>query len=325
MLDFIDLALQSLAQVADATASVAAEGAVAGLSPPAVDAAAATDTVAGSLPAAHGALDAATALAGSAAFTGAPLQSDAGQATGFLHFISQSDIVGKSLFGVLILMSLISWYLIVVKLIMRVRLKRRSGQFLNEFWAASSLEQVESEIVAHGANEPFSHVAIQAIHARNHHVKYGAMRLEEKGSTGAFVTRTIRKVIDEETAKLENGLTMLASIGSTAPFVGLFGTVWGVYHALVGIGLSDGVTINRIAGPVGEALIMTGLGLAVAIPAVLAYNGFVRSNRVYLAQLDAFAHDLFTFLSTGQQVHEGNSGNGKTRRAAPLAAAARGE
>src|SRR5690606_2911691 len=132
-------------------------------------------------------------------------------------------------------------------------------------------------------------------------------------STGAFVTRTIRKVIDEETAKLENGLTMLASIGSTSPFVGLFGTVWGVYHALVGIGLSDGVTINRIAGPVGEALIMTGLGLAVAIPAVLAYNGFVRSNRVYLAKLDAFAHDLFTFLTTGQQVNERN-GNGKVRR-----------
>ena len=109
---------------------------------------------------------------------------------------------------------------------------------------------------------------------------------------------------------------MLASIGSTAPFVGLFGTVWGVYHALVGIGLSDGVTINRIAGPVGEALIMTGLGLAVAIPAVLAYNGFVRSNRVYLAKLDAFAHDLFTFLTTGQQVNEGVGMNGKVRRVA---------
>ena len=112
----------------------------------------------------------------------------------------------------------------------------------------------------------------------------------------------MRKVMDEETAKLENGLTVLASVGSTAPFVGLFGTVWGVYHALVGIGLSDGVTINRIAGPVGEALVMTGLGLAVAIPAVLAYNAFVRTNRVYLSQLDAFAHDLFTFLTTGQQV-----------------------
>lgn len=303
MLDFIDLALQSLAQVADAAATMATDGAAAATSTPPVGGVAAD---------AAGALSSAGAAAVDAA--GAP------QSTGFLHFIAQSDIVGKSLFAVLLLMSLISWYLIVVKMIVRLRLKRRSGQFLREFWAASSLEQVENEIATHGANEPFSHLASHAIHARNHHAKYGAMRLEEKGSTGAFVTRTIRKVIDEETAKLENGLTMLASIGSTAPFVGLFGTVWGVYHALVGIGLSDGVTINRIAGPVGEALIMTGLGLAVAIPAVLAYNGFVRSNRVYLADLDAFAHDLFTFLSTGQQVNERN-GSGKVRRVTQLPAA----
>ncbi|HLV28657.1 MAG TPA: MotA/TolQ/ExbB proton channel family protein [Burkholderiaceae bacterium] len=306
MLDFIDLALQSLAQVADTAA-------------PAV----APDALAAGSSAAPAAAAAPIAPALGAAATDTAAQSV--QATGFLHFISQSDIVGKSLFGILLLMSLISWYLIVVKLVMRFQLKRRSSQFLKEFWAASSLEQVENEIATHGANEPFAHVASHAIHARNHHAKYGAMRLEEKGSTGAFVTRTIRKVIDEETAKLENGLTMLASIGSTAPFVGLFGTVWGVYHALVGIGLSDGVTINRIAGPVGEALIMTGLGLAVAIPAVLAYNGFVRSNRVYLAQLDAFAHDLFTFLSTGQQVSDVQGGNGKVRRVAPLPTASRGE
>src|SRR5690606_40022763 len=100
-------------------------------------------------------------------------------------------------------------------------------------------------------------------------------------------------------------------------------TVWGVYHALVGIGVSDGVTSTCVAGPVGEALIMAGLGVAGAIPAVLAYIGFVRSNRVYLAKLDAFAHDLFTFLSTGQQVNEGN-GNGKVRHVA-LATANRGE
>lgn len=233
---------------------------------------------------------------------------DAGPAlpeqTGFLHFIAQSDLVGKSLFVILLLMSLISWYLIFVKSFQNWRARRHSARFLNQFWAASSLEQVENEIATHGANEPFSHLASHAIHARNHHVKYGAMKLEEKGSTAAFVTRTIRKVIDEETAKLENGLTVLASIGSTAPFVGLFGTVWGVYHALIGIGMSQGVTVNSIAGPVGEALIMTGLGLAVAIPAVLAYNAFVRSNRVYLAQLDAFAHDLYTFLTTGQPVLE---------------------
>lgn len=241
----------------------------------------------------------------------------AAQAGGIIDFVSRSDWVGKSLFGILLLMSLISWYLIFVKIFMTVRNRRRSAKFLNEFWAASSLEQVENEIATHGATEPFSHLTSHAIHARNHHAKYGALKLEEKGSTGAFVTRTIRKVIDEDTARLENGLTVLASIGSTAPFVGLFGTVWGVYHALVGIGLSsDGVTINRIAGPVGEALIMTGLGLAVAIPAVLAYNGFVRSNRVYLARLDAFAHDLFTFLITGQQVAD-NPG-----KARPVALAA---
>ncbi|HEY9280199.1 MAG TPA: MotA/TolQ/ExbB proton channel family protein [Eoetvoesiella sp.] len=239
---------------------------------------------------------------------------------GMLHFVSQSDVVGKTLFAILILMSLMSWYLIFVKSFFNFRIHRRSRKFLNEFWAASSLEQVENEIKTHGASEPFSHLASHAIHARNHHAKYGALKLEEKGSTGAFVTRIIRKVIDEETARLENGLTILASIGSTAPFVGLFGTVWGVYHALVGIGLSDGVTVNRIAGPVGEALIMTGLGLAVAIPAVLAYNGFVRTNRVYLAQLDAFAHDLFTFLSTGQQVESKNN----VRRVA-LAASKKGE
>ncbi|WAI82519.1 MULTISPECIES: MotA/TolQ/ExbB proton channel family protein [Achromobacter] len=221
---------------------------------------------------------------------------------GFLHFVAQSDFVGKSLFVILILMSLVTWYLILVKAASNVSMRKRSSDFLNKFWNASSLEQVEHEISTHGARDPFSHLASHAMHAQAHHNKFGATKLEESGSNSDFVTRTMRKVIDEETAKLENGLTVLASVGSTAPFVGLFGTVWGVYHALVGIGLSDGVTINRIAGPVGEALIMTGLGLAVAIPAVLAYNTFVRNNRVFLSRLDAFAHDLFAFLTTGQQV-----------------------
>lgn len=221
---------------------------------------------------------------------------------GVMHFITQSDVVGKTLFIILVLMSLVTWYLIVVKVLNNVMVRKRASDFLNKFWNASSLDQVENEIATHGARDPFSHLASHAMHAQAHHARYGVTKLEETGSNGEFVTRTMRKVIDEETAKLENGLTVLASVGSTAPFVGLFGTVWGVYHALVGIGLSDGVTINRIAGPVGEALIMTGLGLAVAIPAVLAYNTFVRNNRVFLSRLDAFAHDLFAFLSTGQQV-----------------------
>lgn len=245
---------------------------------------------------------AALPLAGAVSQGAQPVAAMADGGQGVLHFIGQSDAVGKSLFGFLLLMSLASWYLILAKGLTQLRIRRRSRKFLTEFWAASSLEQVENEIATHGAEEPFAHLASHAIHAQKHHAKYGALKLEESGTTASFVTRTIRKVIDEETARLENGLTVLASVGSTAPFVGLFGTVWGVYHALLSISMADGVTINRIAGPVGEALIMTGLGLAVAIPAVLAYNAFVRLNRVYLAQLDAFAHDLFTFLSTGQPV-----------------------
>jgi biopolymer transport protein ExbB len=117
----------------------------------------------------------------------------------------------------------------------------------------------------------------------------------------------MRRVIDEDTARLESGLAVLASVGSTAPFIGLFGTVWGVYHALVAIGLSGQGTLDKVAAPVGEALIMTALGLAVAIPAVLAYNAFVRSNRVVLARLDAFAHDVYAVITTGAHVADAGS------------------
>ena len=117
----------------------------------------------------------------------------------------------------------------------------------------------------------------------------------------------MRRVIDEETSRFESGLTVLASVGSTAPFVGLFGTVWAVYHALVNIGMSGQGTLDKVAGPTGEALIMTALGLLVAVPAVLAYNAFVRHNRVVLARLDAFAHDLFAVLTTGAHVNDTGS------------------
>jgi biopolymer transport protein ExbB len=118
------------------------------------------------------------------------------------------------------------------------------------------------------------------------------------------VTRSLRQTILRETARLESGLTALASIGSTAPFVGLFGTVWGIYHALLGIS-SGGIStlaLDKVAGPVGEALIMTAAGLAVAIPAVLAYNALTRANRLIVAELDGFAHDLHVYLTTGARV-----------------------
>lgn len=231
------------------------------------------------------------------------------EATGIAHFIGQSDVIGKGLFITLLIMSAVSWYYIFIKSATQILTKKRSQAFMNFFWNASSLEAVQHEIHAHGVNNPFSHLTTHALFARAQHAKVGAAKLEEAGSMADFLTRTMRRVIDEETTRLENGLTVLASVGATAPFVGLFGTVWGVYHALVAIGNSGMASLEQIAGPVGEALIMTGLGLAVAIPAVLGYNALVRSNRVLLGRLDAFAHDLFAFLTTGRQVITTMGGN----------------
>jgi biopolymer transport protein ExbB len=219
------------------------------------------------------------------------------------HFLSQSDGVGQTLFMLLIAMSVGSWYFIIIKAWQGMVGRRRTRRFLDRFWDAASLDEVAQNLNRHRDGEPFSHLTYHAINATRHHAIHGTQRLQEAGSAGDFLTRAIRRVIDEETAKLEWGLTILASIASTAPFIGLFGTVWGVYHALIGIGQSGQGSLEQIAGPVGEALIMTGLGLAVAIPAVLAYNDCVRSNRMLLAQLDAFAHDLFAFLTTGSAIN----------------------
>lgn len=218
------------------------------------------------------------------------------------HFLAQSDSVGQTLFMLLLTMSVASWYFIVVKAWRGFQIRHRSQQFLNIFWEANSLDSVAKLLTEHSAKEPFSHLTYHAINASRHHALHGTAHLYEAGSGSEFLTRAMRRVIDEETAKLEWGLTILASIASTAPFVGLFGTVWGVYHALIGIGQHGQASLDQIAAPVGEALIMTGLGLAVAIPAVLAYNDCVRSNRLLLGQLDSFAHDLFAFLTTGSAI-----------------------
>ena len=219
------------------------------------------------------------------------------------HFLTQSDSVGQSLFALLLLMSLASWYFMMVKAWQMMMTRRRSKKFLADFWNASSLQEVAKSLAKHSDNEPFAHLTYHAMNAVNHHAAHGVQRLQEAGSASEFLTRAMRRVIDEETARLECGLTALGSIASTAPFVGLFGTVWGVYHALVTIGQTGQGSLEQIAAPVGEALIMTGLGLAVAIPAVLAYNDSTRSNRVLLAQLDAFAHDLFALLTTGSAIN----------------------
>jgi biopolymer transport protein ExbB len=245
------------------------------------------------------------------------------QATlGFAHFLAQTDIVGRALLILLLAMSVLSWALIAIKGLVQFIRGRRSERFLNFFWNARSLDEVGAEISTHGARDPFSHLSAHAMHAQAHHARYGAAKLAEAGTAQDFVTRTMKKVLDEETTRMEGGLTTLATIGATAPFVGLFGTVWGVYHALVAIGMSGAGTLDKVAGPVGEALIMTGIGLAVAIPAVVAYNAFTRGNRVLNAKLDAFAFELVTFLSMGQSLRTGAEERATVRplRTAPASA-----
>jgi biopolymer transport protein ExbB len=221
-------------------------------------------------------------------------------AFGIAHLVTQSDEVGKVLLAVLLVMSIASWALIAAKGASHWRRHRRGAAFLALFWNARSLDEVQHELATHGAHDPFSHLSAHALHAQAHHARHGATRLAEAGSASDYIVRTIKKVLDEETMRLDSGLTTLATIGATAPFVGLFGTVWGVYHALVAIGTSGASTLDKVAGPVGEALIMTGLGLAVAIPAVMAYNALTRSNRVLAGRLDAFAFELHSFLTLGQ-------------------------
>ena len=147
---------------------------------------------------------------------------------------------------------------------------------------------------------PFSDLARQALKAAADNAAHGQQNLAAAGGFGELLTRVLRNGIEQESAAAEHGLTVLASAGSAAPYVGLFGTVWGIYHALVQIGLSGQGTLDKVAGPVGEALIMTALGLAVAIPAVLAYNAFNRRNRLWLARLDSFAHDVYVLLTVGK-------------------------
>ncbi len=224
----------------------------------------------------------------------------------FTQVLAQTDTISKIVIAIMVLMSIATWYLIVSKSVALLARRGKTKRFLEAFWNAPSLEAVARHLEEEHPAEPFGHLAYHAINASSHHARHGGSQLTASmnaaGSSAEFLTRSMRRVMDEETAKLESGLSVLASVGSTAPFVGLFGTVWGVYHALVAIGLSGQGTLDKVAGPVGEALIMTAAGLAVAIPAVLAYNAFTRSNRLTLAQLDSFAHDVYAFLTTGAHV-----------------------
>jgi biopolymer transport protein ExbB len=222
------------------------------------------------------------------------------QSLGFAHFISQSDAMGKLILFLLLVLSLASWYLIITKSLENMGSGKLADAFLKQFWDASSLQEMQATLSTNNNENAFSNLARQALTVNSGN-QHGAEKLLAAGGISEYLTRVLRNCIDQEATKIEHGLTVLASAGSAAPFVGLFGTVWGIYHALVQIGMSGQGTLDKVAGPVGEALIMTAVGLAVAIPAVLAYNSFARRNRLWLAQLDNFAHDLYALVTTGDK------------------------
>jgi biopolymer transport protein ExbB len=221
---------------------------------------------------------------------------------GFAHFLAQTDTLGRLVLLLLLGLSVASWYLIVTKALANYRASRRAEAFLKQFWAAESLQDMRDALRTQPVDNAFAELARQALEADQENKQMGMQKLAAAGGLGEFLTRILRNGIDQEASRVEQGLTVMASAGSAAPYIGLFGTVWGIYHALVNISLSGQGTLDKVSGPVGEALIMTALGLAVAIPAVLAYNAFTRRNRVWLARLDAFAHDLYALITVGDRI-----------------------
>ncbi|MGN6702177.1 MAG: MotA/TolQ/ExbB proton channel family protein [Burkholderiaceae bacterium] len=218
---------------------------------------------------------------------------------GFAHYWAQGDAVSHAVAYALLLMSVLSWYFILSKAWSSWRIRRSAGA-LDGFWKAPSLQDAIAVIQRADGERVYTPLAVQSAEAAN--VKSQAGSLNAATAPDELITRTLRQEITRVSSRLDSGLTLLASVGSTAPFVGLFGTVWGIYHALVAVSTAGTVQIDKVAGPVGEALIMTALGLVVAIPAVLAYNAFTRVNRVTLAELDGFAHDLHAYLTTGARI-----------------------
>ena len=236
--------------------------------------------------------------------TGAGNNAEALQQMGFADMIQHMDMLGWVVLITLMLMSLMSVYWLIVNFIKNMRIRSRAYRVVTTFWETPNAQDAIRYMEEQPKSEPFSKIALDAAQAAAHHQRHEGSRLVESLNRSEFVDRALRQAVTRESLKLENGLTVLATVGSTAPFVGLLGTVWGIYRALIRIGASGQADIGAVAGPVGEALIMTAIGLGVAIPAVLGYNFFVRLNRSTNNKLDTFAHDLHDFFATGARVGE---------------------
>jgi biopolymer transport protein ExbB len=201
-------------------------------------------------------------------------------------FVSRGTLI------ILTIMSMGSWYIIVTKLIDQMKIFKQSKESAAKFWKASSIAAGAATLTD---GSPFRFIAETGTKATSHHD--GA--LLEQIDLSTWVTMSIQRAVDKVQSRLQDGLSFLATVGSTAPFIGLFGTVWGIYNALINIGMTGNASIDKVAGPVGEALIMTAFGLFVAVPAVLGYNWLVRRNKSAMEDVRAFSADVHSVLISG--------------------------
>jgi biopolymer transport protein ExbB len=202
-----------------------------------------------------------------------------------------------------------TWVVILSK-VLALRRTRAMATQVEPFWHSCDMN-VGLHLLGKAASNPFYHLASASMHALSHHREFAnakARQLHDGLDLSDWVTRSLRNSIDDASARMQSGLALLASVGSTAPFVGLFGTVWGIYHALMTISAAGQASIDKVAGPIGEALIMTALGLAVAIPAVLGYNALLRANKSVQGLLNRFAHDLHAYCITGSRMLKFDAG-----------------
>jgi biopolymer transport protein ExbB len=201
---------------------------------------------------------------------------------------TQSDLVAKAVLVILAIMSMGSWYVIVTKLLEQGRMGSQATKADREFWGAGSV-RAGTDKLAEGS--PFRFIAEAGLEATKKH-----SGLHANVDFNDWVDLSIHRATERVQRRLSNGMSFLATVGSTSPFVGLFGTVWGIYHALTAIGVAGQASIDKVAGPVGESLIMTALGLAVAVPAVLGYNWLLRRNTAVLDDVRDFSGELHTVL-----------------------------
>ena len=213
--------------------------------------------------------------------------------------IAQGDIVARATLVILVIMSLLTWFIMITKFFDQRRLRGQALEAEKEFWGASSLTDAIGKLK--GDSNPFRALAETGKQAYEHH-ETNKTRLAGAIDTSEWISEALGRTADIVISRLQSGLPVLASVGSTAPFVGLFGTVWGIYHALIAISLAGQASIDKVAGPVGESLIMTAIGLFVAVPAVLGYNVLLRRNKNVQERVSHFTHELHAYLISGAKL-----------------------